>query len=145
MLIQYVWWAAGDAVEQGTATARVAEVAAEAPMQGGYDCDWAPRPSSHCLLGAIEVLRRAVGEEEVAQDVGRIVAFCMGHMDMEVRLRRTALAHLPILGRTRTLPASGPCLTGHSPWHSPSVSRCTHALLVTWGPGGRTVISSAVP
>lgn len=119
-------------------------MAAEAHMQGEYDYDWAPRPSSHCLLGVTEVPRWAVGEAEVAQDVGRIVAFCMGHMDMEVRLRRTALVHLPFLGRTRTLPA-GPCLTGHSPWHSPSVSRCTHALLVTWGPEGRTVISSAVP
>lgn len=41
----------------------------------------------------------------VAQDVGGAVAFCKGHMDMEGEAKPTALAHLPTLGHTHTLPA----------------------------------------
>lgn len=73
------------------------------------------------------------------------MAFCKGDMDTEVRLNPAAPAHLPALDYTRTLPASGPCHTRHSPWHSPSVSHFTHALLVTWEPVGLAVMSSVVP
>lgn len=54
-----------------------------------------PRPSGHCLVGMTEVPWWAVGEAEVAQDVGGAVAFCTGNMDMGVRPRPVALAHPP--------------------------------------------------
>lgn len=143
---------ASGTVQRGAAAAGVTgRVAAGADPQGRRG--WAPRFSRHRLLGVVEVPRWAVGEAEVAQDVGGALAFCTreGHVHRAVRPRPAAPARpSPAPGRTRTLPAcrlpaGGPCGTGHSPWHGPSVSRCTHALLVTWGPEGRAVMSSAVP
>lgn len=80
MLVQRVRRGAGGAVERGAAAAAVAGgVAAGADAQGR--CGRAPRPRGHCLLGVAEVPRRAVGEAEVAQDVGGAVAFCTGDTD----------------------------------------------------------------
>lgn len=49
MLIQYVWWAAGDAVEQGAATAGVAEVAAKHTCRVGMTVTGHPDPAVTAL------------------------------------------------------------------------------------------------
>lgn len=61
---------------------------------------------------------------------------CMGQKGDrdEAAAGGTASAHPPIPGLLRLLPQQVTMRCGHSPWRSPSVSLCTHAQLVTWGP-----------
>lgn len=73
MLSQYVRWRAGGAVKWGAATAGVAGLAAGEYTQGRHS--QVPWPSGHCLVGVTKVLWWSIREAEVAQDVGRAVAF----------------------------------------------------------------------
>ena len=77
---------ASGTVQRGAAAAGVTgRMAARADPQGRRG--WAPRFSRHRLLGVVEVPRWAVGEAEVAQDVGGALAFCTraGHVYGAVR------------------------------------------------------------
>lgn len=143
MLVQSVGRGAGGAVMRRAAPAGVARgVAARAHAEGRRGR--APRPCGHCRLGAAEVPGRAVGEAEVAQDVGRAVTFCTRDTDAEgVRccLPRGPTCHQPALGRTRTLTtpaADASQQVDHAALttHLGTAPLCPAAHMCCWSPGG---------
>lgn len=82
----------------------------------------------------------------MAQDVGGAVAFCKGHMDMGGEAEAYSPGPPTYPGpHTHTASNMGHATLGTHPGTAPLCPAAHTRLLVTWGPGGRAVISSAVP